>query len=262
MGLLSSKQQFTELKYLISPEFRLGLAGLSHHRKRLAFGLLILTSTLISLFAGPSAALLLIPTQQSDWPAGGASFSLAGDENSLWPSKLTVESIEESRCKNAGMQALDTEALNLSGCIWSGYSTFAETYKRMHFNGETELIIDDGVLKRAFVTRGRGEVAETWALGSHMAVGLFSKNLAFHWYQALLEIPSSSWRYTLRYRVYNQTIAYTKAWAPAVRTRCNVYTEVFANGSGLQFTVCSFLKSIFVPRTRAKFGQVSRSARV
>ena len=67
LGILASKQQFTEVQYLLSPELRFGLAGFSRRRKRLLFGLFILASTLISLFAGPSAALLLIPTQRSDW---------------------------------------------------------------------------------------------------------------------------------------------------------------------------------------------------
>jgi len=71
LGILASKQLFTDIKYLISPEFRFGLPGFAHLRKRLMFGLYILASTLISLFAGPSTALLLIPTQHSDWPARG-----------------------------------------------------------------------------------------------------------------------------------------------------------------------------------------------
>ena len=89
-GILTSKQQSTDLEYILSPAFRFGLAGFARHRKRLLFGVIILTSTLISLFTGPSTALLVIPTQQSNWPAGGASFWLAGDDEDHWPSKLTA----------------------------------------------------------------------------------------------------------------------------------------------------------------------------
>ena len=83
LGILASKQRFTEMQYFLSPEFRFGLAGFARRRDRVLLGIFILTSSLISLFAGPSAALLLVPTKRSDWPAGGASFSLAGDRNSL-----------------------------------------------------------------------------------------------------------------------------------------------------------------------------------
>ena len=164
LGILASKQQFTEMEYLISPEFRFGLAGFARRRKRLLFGLSILTSSLISLFAGPSAALLLIPTQRSNWPAGGASFWLAGDDNSLWPSKLTTSSIGGPDCAYASMQELSTGSLNFSGCIWAGYSLLAEAFQQRHFSSGIDLIVDDGVLKRDYVIRSKGEVQRPGSL--------------------------------------------------------------------------------------------------
>ena len=187
----------------MSPELRFGLAGFARRRKRLLFGLLILSSTLISLLAGPSAALLLIPTQRSDWPAGGASFWLTGDDDSLWPSTLTASSVGGSDCEHPNVERLSTEALNSSGCIWAGYSSLAEAFRQRHFSPGFDLIADDGVLKRDFVIRSKGEVAETWVLAIHMAVGVLSKNVANAWYDALRGISMSSWRYTLRYRVFN-----------------------------------------------------------
>lgn len=237
MGILASKQQFTELEYLISAEFRFGLAGFSRRRKRLLFGLIILTSTLISLFAGPSAALLLIPTQRSNWLAGGASFWLAGDDNSLWPSNLTVSSVGESDCEYPDIQRLSTEALNSSGCIWAGYSSLAEAFKQRHFSSEIDLIVDDGVLKRNFVIRSKGEVAETWVLAIHMAIGTMSKNVANAWYDALKGISLSSWHRTLHYRIHNETIGSVQSWIPAVRTDCDIYDSFSYNGSSLSLAV-------------------------
>ena len=181
LGILASKQQLTKLEYLISPEFRFGLAGFADRRIRLLFGLLILTSSLISLFAGPAAALLLISTQRSNWPAGGASFWLAGDEDSLWPSKLTASSVGGADCENPNMQQMSTEALNSSGCVWAGYASLAEAFQQRHFSSDIELFVDDGVLKRGFVIRSEGEVEETWVLAIHMAVGVLSKNVAGAW---------------------------------------------------------------------------------
>ena len=238
LGILASKQQFTELEYLISPEFRFGLAGFARRRKRLLFGLFILASSLISLFAGPSAALLLIPTLRSDWPAGGASFWLAGDENALWPSKLTASSPGGPNCEFPSMQTLSTEALNFSGCIWAGYSSLAESFKQKHFSNGVDLIVDDGVLKREFIIRSKGEVTETWVSAIHMAVGVFSKNVAGAWYQALKGISVSSWHHTLRYRIFNATLGSVQSWVPAVRTDCAITSSLLYNSSGLQLEVC------------------------
>lgn len=237
LGILASKQQFTEMQYLISPEFRFGLAGFARRRKRLLFGLFILASSLISLFAGPSAALLLIPTQRSNWPAGGASFWLAGDDESLWPSKLTASSLGDSDCEYTSMQRLSTEALNSSACVWAGYSSLAEAFKQRHFADEVDLIVDDGVLKRDFVIRSKGEVAETWVLAIHMAVGVLSKNVAAAWYDALKGIAPSSWHYTLRYRIFNETTGSVQSWVPVVRADCAVTDSLFWNSSGSQLEV-------------------------
>lgn len=258
LGILASKQRFTEMEYLISPEFRFGLAGFAHRRERLLFGLFILTSSLISLFAGPSAALLLIPIQRSNWPAGGASFWLAGDDNSLWPSKLTASSIGEAECEYPNMQSLNTEALNSSGCIWAGYSSLAEAFKQRNLDSDIDLIVDDGVLKRDFVIRSSPEVAETWVLAVHMAVGVLSKNAAEAWYDALKGISRSSWHQTLRYRIHNQTVGSVQSWVPAVRTSCDATHPIFYNSSALQLEVRSpYLDPLSSSDGGSNYSQVS-----
>lgn len=236
LGILSAKQQFTEPKYLFSPEFRFGLAGFARHRQRLIFGILIVTISLVSLFAGPSAALLAIPTQRNDWPAGGASFWLVGNEDSLWPSKLTASNIGGAHCANPSIQMLETSALNSSGCVWAGFSPLAEAFKQSHLSIPLDVIIDDGVLRRESLVRPRGEVAETWVLASHVATGVLARNVAQYWYTTLVEIPASSSHHNLRYRFNNVTLGSVHSWVPAVRTRCET-TTVFANASGELFKV-------------------------
>lgn len=138
------------------------------------------------------------------------------------------------------MQNLIIESLNSSGCIWAGYSSLAEAFKQRHFNIEIDLIVDDGVLKCGFVIRTKGEVSETWVLAIHMAVGVLSKNIAEAWYNALKELSPSSWRYTLRYRIYNETIGSVQSWVPAVRTSCSFYDLLFSNSLDSLLEVCSF----------------------
>lgn len=136
------------------------------------------------------------------------------------------------------MQKLSTEALNTSGCIWAGYPSLAEAFKQRHFSTEIDLIVDDGVLKREFVIRPRGEVAEIWVLAIHMAVGVLSRNVAAAWYQALRGISASSWHHTLQYRTRDETIGSIQSWVPAVRTDCLIANPLFYNSSGLELEVC------------------------
>ena len=258
LGVLASKQQFTEIGYLISPEFRFGLAGFTRRRKRFLFGLFIVTSSLISLFAGPSAALLLIPTRRSDWQAGGASFWLAGSNDTLWPTHLTASSIGGSHCRSPDVPRLNADALSSSGCIWAGYSSLVEAFKQRHFSNEVDLIVDDGVLRRNFVVRSANEVAETWVLAIHMAVGTLSENIASAWYDALLSIPVSSWHHTLRFRANNETVGSVQSWIPAVRVDCNTTPLLLHNGSSSQLEVgLPFLSFCSIPDGRTNFGQVS-----
>ena len=133
---------------------------------------------------------------------------------------------------------MSDEALNSAGCIWAGYSSIAEAFKQRHLNPEVDLIIDDGILKRNFVLRTRGEVAETWVLAIHMAVGVLSKNVANAWYDALKGISVSSWHHTLRYRIKNETVGSVESLVPAVRVDCNRIDSLFYNDSGSGLEVC------------------------
>lgn len=230
LGLLSSKQSFPQVQYLLSPEFRFGLGGLTI-RKRLLFGLLILTSTVIALLAGPSAALLMIPTRKDSWPAGAASIWLKGDESTLWPSKVTGDDIGGPVCESPGSQVLTSYQLNFSGCVWAGSPYLAAAFRQIHFNIPRQLSIDDGLLKRDMIIRQRGDVHDTHVLTSHLSAGILSKLAGNRWYDALLHTHHSSKHYTLRYRARNLTMGITQSWLPAVRTRCRLNDPLSQNGS-------------------------------
>ncbi|KAI4109389.1 MAG: hypothetical protein L6R37_000546 [Teloschistes peruensis] len=170
LGLLTSKQQFSQIQYLFSPELRFGLSSLSRI-KLLAFGLFIVTSAVISLFAGPSAALLLIPEHRSGWPAGGVSMWLAGDDDVLWPSRLTYSDIGGPHCVSPSHELLLSENLSHVDCVWAGLSPIAELYKQAHFT-PVSLSIRDGVVNRDFSLGYLSVDPETWASAPHLAVSL------------------------------------------------------------------------------------------
>ena len=120
----------------------------------------------MSLLAGPSAALLAVPNQRTDWPAGSSSFWLIGNEELSWPSNLTASDTGGSHSANPSIQLPQTEALNSSGCIWAGFLLLAEVLKQSQLDTAFDVVLNDGVSRRESPIRPGGEVAETWILSS------------------------------------------------------------------------------------------------
>ena len=260
MGLLSSKQAFTEVQYLISPEFRFGLGGYpwrKRWRARLAFGLFVITSFVISILAGPSVAVLVIPSLRTDWPGGGASLWFWGDDNSLWPSRLTNAHTGPSQCTSPNVTTLNSEALDTLDCIWGGYSSLAEFFKQSHFVIPETFTYQDGILNRGVslhingADRVGGPAVPTFVYTVHLAVGIILKNAGQVWYDALTWIPESSRYYTLRYRDREATAGYAQTWLPAVRTSCEIFNPFPYNdsdSSGLQTVCCTYPATFLVLR--------------
>ena len=239
LGILTSGQRFTELKYLFSPEFRFGLAGIISRPKRLLLGLLIFTSALIALLAGPSTALLLIPTLRDNWLAGGLTFWMVGTDDDLWPSELTLSTTGGSDCDNTTPQIIETEALNSSGCIWAGHSALSEYFKAGHLGTGNDMTFFDGMVKRDFFIHPRGPVAETYVEGNSLAAAVLAKDASRIWWSSVLGTPKSSRHHRLFYRIRNATTSTFSAWAPVVRTVCAASVAVTSKQSGSLVAVSS-----------------------
>ena len=227
LGLLSLNKRFVEIQYLISAEFRFGLAGICPWYKWLAYGALAIGSTLISLFAGPSTALLLIPERRGDWPAGGASISLPGTEDEFWPSSLFGNATGGPHCAFPTPQKLILGAPE-DDCIWAGASPIGERFKESRYTGVTELPSNDRVLSREWGAGFRavgvgteGPNPETWVSAVQLAVGLMLKNAGQVWFQALLSVPTSNKYEPLRWRSQGGTNGVAESWIPIVRTSCD-----------------------------------------
>ncbi|KAG8526344.1 uncharacterized protein KY384_000337 [Bacidia gigantensis] len=221
LGLLSLKQRFSQVQYLASPDFRFGLAGLSPWWKVVAYGLLIVLSTLISLLAGPATALLLIPDVHSNWPAGGASIWLGGSDDALWPSVLSGNATGGTHCTSPTPQMITSGALVNNDCLWAGSIPIGDKFKEAQFASMTDLPINDNLLRRSFGEgfRGFGNVSatggpETWVSGTHIALGVMMKNAGQVWFQALLSVTSSSKYHALRWRSQGGTAGYGGGKAP------------------------------------------------
>ena len=258
LGLLFLKQQFLEAQFLISSEFRFGLAGLTRWWKRWLLGLFIVVATLISLFAGPSAATLMIPILKYDWPAGGASFWLLGDEESLWPSTLTESSIGGEHCRSPDLNTItQSRDWNLSGCIWTSSAQLAASYQQSHLRGIESYNFDDGVLTRVAETRANAYEYEQWFAIPHLVVGLVAKAIGEAWYESILLAGSGKYR-TLKYRAKNETTDFVKSWIPATRTQCEIQDEEQLNDSA-QLKVCTAKRH---DQTNFDYGRVPISARI
>lgn len=116
------------------------------------------------------------------------------------------------------MELLSSDHLNISGCIWGGYQSIVESLKDAHLNGEVNMVLKDGILKRDFYIFLTNARTTLWVFASHLTVGIFSQNVGSAWLQTIYNLPTS-----LKYRIQNQTWAYVESWVPAVRTACNLY---------------------------------------
>lgn len=134
---------------------------------------------LIATFVGPSSALLMVPTVRNFWPAGGTDFWLIGTDNALWLDNLDVTHIGGENCRNPNRTSLRTAPLYLAGCVWHGYTQLAEGLKDRHFDWQSNITINDGIIKRQLTPQQViASGTETWVLGVHVAASWLSRVLA------------------------------------------------------------------------------------
>ena len=106
LGMLAVKPLFTDATFILSPEFRHGILGFAGWKKKVFVAFIVMFCSSLALLAGPSAALLLIPNSYTDWPAGGAYFSLVGSPNSIWLDDLDIDAIGGAHCRDPSMNTL------------------------------------------------------------------------------------------------------------------------------------------------------------
>ena len=190
---------------------------------------------------GPSVAILVIPTTRPNWPGGGASLWLWGDNNSLWPSKLTNAHISSSYCVSPDADTLGSEGLSTQDCIWSGFSPLLEFFKQAHLDLPTFFNYHDGIVSHNLVISPKEPPSQTFVYTIHLATGVILSNAAQLWYKAMTAIPKRSRYHSLAYRDRDATTGYAQEWLPVVRTSCNIIEPFLynqSNNSGLQ-KVCS-----------------------
>ena len=205
-GILTAKTLFADVTYLFSPEFRQGIRGIKSKRMGYFLFFLICACTGLALLAGPSAAMLLIPNEYTDWPGGGATFSVSGTNATLWPSTLTAEHIGGPHCMNPSSELVGIQQLNMSSCNWSGYLAIKERFRSTHMIPQiisSVISLQDGLVPRTMwihlYVLGAG------VIGVNMPVCVYSDLLSNIWWWAFshasLTKPGSLSKYSgIRYR--------------------------------------------------------------
>jgi len=179
LGLLCAWFRSVYISYFWSPEFWSGRKGFSSCHKRWFIQLFLFLCGLVAIFSGPAAALLMLPTIRSSWPAGGTRYWLSGNKSTLWPDFLDVSLVGGAQCIFPNPELVNSATLNTSGCIWHRHSSLAQVYKDWHLNDlDFNVTTDDGVARRELSCQTTTTVAETWTLGSHAAIALMSSNIA------------------------------------------------------------------------------------
>jgi hypothetical protein len=235
VGILGAGLRFSQLSYFWSPSFIFGCIGIRSRRFKVLTIASLLLCGILTVFSGPASALLAIPTVRSRWPAGGTDFWLIGTNETLWPNRITISHAGGDDCLDPTAENLTEATLQTSGCVWHGYTELAEGLKSRHFDWQSNITTNDGLVKRQF-TRHQltASGTETWVLGIHVATSRISRLLADEWGVATLN-ASSAQRHGRHANLKNATdgagIASVASWLPVTRTSCIRYND-WGNYSG------------------------------
>jgi hypothetical protein len=223
LGLLGAGIKFSQPNYLWSPAYIFGGLGVRSSTQRVRLMLMIALGCLLALFAGPSIALLLIPSFTDDWYAGGTSFYLIGKEDDLYPNSLQARHAGGDACLNASMAVLTSAPLNMSSCIWHGYTQLSEGLKDRRFDWQSTTTLNDGIAKRQILRQQSiATASETWAVGVHLTTSMFSRAIADEWNVAIRWSTASKGGRFSRYirAVDGQGVTAVSTWIPVVRVAC------------------------------------------
>lgn len=234
LGLLFAKARFVDITYLLSSDFRAGCLGFRNIWARVAFGVLLVLASLIALFAGPSAAVLMIPSVYLSWPAGGADFWLNGD---LFPVKYDIDLVRNGTCTAVftNTTLLHSTDWKYADCPWAGFP-FLKDYFSQKFLGSTgTLSYEYGTFRQTLnVTTSYGRYStdqmRTWAIASNMVLGAFSRVIAEKWHLAIVNTKTSSPRLR-NLQSSNDTTLKVQSLIPLVRTQCFIDPFSYLDGS-------------------------------
>ena len=224
LGIITAEISFTTIKYFFSSKFWCGVRGLSKRWQRWCITIWIIVSGIIVALAGPSAAVLVLPTMRSAWPAGAAFFYMVGNSSTLFPLTLNNESDGGTLCHSPSIANLKAPLPNYLGCPWAGYSTLLSVYMQW---GDDLMVYPGNPISfyeyeqpRQIIQhiRAPGNTPESWATGSQPAINLWCGSLSVAWYGAKSNVNSLS--SAANFKFGSAVTTHVPAMLPTVRTVC------------------------------------------
>jgi hypothetical protein len=204
---------------------------------RFIFAAMVLISSLIALFVGPSAALLMIPTTYTAWPAGGADFWM---NEGLFPTSFDINLLgnENGTCTGS---AVDLSAAlpgdwRYADCPWAGWTYLSESLAQRYL-GPIGISYQYGTFTQSLNTSVSEhpptvESTRAGAIASNLAMGAYLRNLAFWWNIAVginNVVPSGYGLRNLQYSGNSRLLV--KSSMPLVRTQCLPHAEDHMTGA-------------------------------
>jgi hypothetical protein len=233
LGLISCGIDFSRLSFYWSPAFWGGMKCKDAWKKWPLVTLLLLAG-LIALTAGPSSAVLMVPSQQA-WSGGWTQFFLNGTGEDLWPTVLAKDHTGSDTCKDAEAAVSDPSCIAgefLALKQWSSTLGFVPGNVKIgplfHIKALDGLIL--GYIRQS---RGLEMYKETWAQATHSATAVVQEQLRGAWQVGIHRIGGTYGR--LRYG--NDSVSTVEVQIPAVRVICSPMARLAPSDTSLLFPV-------------------------
>ena len=104
---------------------------------------LLVSCGILATFIGPAAALLLIPSINPAWPAGGLRFLLPLSESEMWPLQLNGSYVGQNTCIDLPEINVVVPLMENFDCLWHASSALASNILYAPWPPFGNLFVDD-----------------------------------------------------------------------------------------------------------------------
>jgi len=250
LGMLAGGFTYSSINYFWSPDFLGSLGAKTSRVTRLRLCTILVVGGILAAGAGPSTAILLIPSEQP-WNAGGTSIFLPTSAESWWPTVINSSGI--SGIKPSSIQALLEHGLSQTGGYLPlrnskdkfdifGTSTYTpSTSSNMSINlnfGPKSVDIANNFRMLPAMRYGgnfRGYACETAIVGPRAGEAVYQQQIMHDWATTATSL-SGSLRYKY-YKFYSSLTATTKSRIPVVRILCSSAQNISRFEQNVEFPV-------------------------
>jgi hypothetical protein len=256
-GLLGCGLSFSELSFLWSPEFLVGVSSAKHN---ITLCLLIALAAVIAAFAGPATAVLLIPST-IEYTAGQTDYYINGTKEVLWPTVVEMDHYLPNYTNgfNESIACSSSSGYRSALCPSGGFQSFLQHFSANTFQTRagTPILDPDPTGLFSHTVRGgiimqspngqvaaqtvsgqvRGEdITETFAFATHGATTSLQMPLNQDWVLAAENAKNmyADSRQISRFRFYAIQESTVVSQVPAVRVLC-LGQQVTAGSSTVAF---------------------------